>query len=87
MAQLWLAIRAMVLAALDDRHTARASETAAHAATAAARQEADRLQQLQEDERVALRAICERHAAKADAAKQELDKCQKTNDQVRCGHA
>lgn len=82
LAQLWLALRSMLLAALHDRHSARASEDAAHAAAAAAASEVSRLQQQQEDERVALRAISERHAAKAEAAKQELAQCQKKNDQV-----
>ncbi|WIA09549.1 hypothetical protein OEZ85_008944 [Tetradesmus obliquus] len=83
LAQLWLALRSMLLAALHDRHSACASEDAAHAAAAAAASEVSRLQQQQEDERVALRAISERHAAKAEAAKQELAQCQKKNDQAR----
>jgi hypothetical protein len=86
LAQLWLALRAMLLAALHDREAARDSEDAAHAAAAAAGAEIVRLQQQQEDERVALRAISERHAAKAEAAKQELAQCQKKNDQVSSMH-
>jgi FKBP-type peptidyl-prolyl cis-trans isomerase len=87
LAQLWLALRAMLLAALHDRHAARSSEQAAHAAAAAAEGEVGRLQQQQEDERVALRAISERHAAKAEAAKRELEQCQKKNEQVNVLHS
>jgi hypothetical protein len=82
LAQLWLALRAMLLAALHDRQAARTSEQAAHAAAAAAEGEVGRLQQQQEDEGVALRAISERHAAKAEAAKRELEQCQTKNEQV-----
>jgi hypothetical protein len=83
LAQLWLALRAMLLAALHDRQAARTSEQAAHAAAAAAEGEVGQLQQQQEDERVALRAISERHAAKAEAAKRELEQRQKKNEQVK----
>lgn len=44
--------------------------------------EVQRLQQLQEDERVALRAISERHAAKAEAAKQEMEQHKRKHEQV-----
>jgi hypothetical protein len=73
-------------AALRGSRAARSGEAAAHAATAAAEQEQQRLRQLQEDERVALRAISERHAAKADAGKAEYDKLkqQHTNVSPRC---
>lgn len=82
MAQLWLSLRTMLLAALDDRQAARASEAAAHAATAAVRGEVDRLQTLQEDEKVALRAISERHAAKAEMAHKEMEEHKKKCEKV-----
>lgn len=82
MAQLWLSMRAMLLAVLTDRQAARNCEAAAHAATAEAREEADRLQTLQDDERVALRAISERHAAKAEAAKQQMEMYKHKCEQV-----
>lgn len=83
MAQLWLSLRAMLLAALEDREAAHASAAIAHAAAATVREEVDRVQILQEDERVALRAISERHAAKAETAQQQMEeyrqKCQKVS--------
>eukprot|EP00878_Enallax_costatus_P033734 GHUV01037287.1.p1 GENE.GHUV01037287.1~~GHUV01037287.1.p1 ORF type:complete len:714 (+),score=230.60 GHUV01037287.1:420-2561(+) len=84
MAQLWLSLRTMLIAALEDRQTAHAAQAAAHAAAAAVREEVDQLRTLQEDEKVALRAISERHAAKAEAAQQQTEqykqKCDKLQD-------
>lgn len=82
LAQLWSAHGVLLQAALQDRQVAWAQQAAAQQATAAAVAEQQRLQQHQEDERVALRAINERHAAKADAAKQEYDKLKQQHDNV-----
>jgi len=82
LAQLWSAHGVLLQAALQDRQVAWAQQAAAQQATAAAVSEQLRLQQHQEDERVALRAINERHAAKADAARQEYDKLKQQHDNV-----
>eukprot|EP00878_Enallax_costatus_P040941 GHUV01047359.1.p2 GENE.GHUV01047359.1~~GHUV01047359.1.p2 ORF type:complete len:103 (+),score=35.95 GHUV01047359.1:159-467(+) len=82
MAQLWLSLRTMLIAALEDRQTAHAAQAAAHAAAAAVREEVDQLRTLQEDEKVALRAISERHAAKAEAAQQQTEQYKQKCDKV-----
>jgi flagellar motility protein MotE (MotC chaperone) len=82
MTQLWSAHDLLLQAALQDRLVLQQQCTAAVAAIAAAAQEQQRLRQLAEDERVALRAINERHAARADAARQDYEQLKLQNDNV-----
>lgn len=82
MAQLWGAQDCLLQAALQDRQAARQQCAAAEAASEAAVREQQRLQQLEEDEKVALRAIRDRHAAKAAAAKEEFDALKLQHDKV-----
>lgn len=82
MCQLWSAARALLQAALQDRVVAARLQTAAEAATVVAVREHQQLQQRQDDERVALRAINERYAAKAEAAKQEYEQLKEQYDKV-----
>lgn len=80
--QLWSAHTVLLQAALQDRQAVEEQWAAAKAAAAAAAVEQQQLQQHHEDECVALRAISERHAAKADAAKQDFDKLKQQHDNV-----
>lgn len=82
MAQLWSAHNVLLQAALQDRHSAQQKCAAAERATAAAAREHQQLLQLEEDKQVALRAINDRHAAKAEAAKQEYGKLKLQHDNV-----
>lgn len=82
MAQLWGAQDCLLQAALQDRQAARQQCATAEAASAAAVREQQRLRQLEEDEKVALRAIRDRHAAKAAAAKEEFDALKLQHDKV-----
>lgn len=80
--QLWSTYGMLLAAALQDKQAAVAREVAANAATADALQEQSRLAQLQEDEKVALRAINERHAAKAEQAKQQYEQLKQHHTKV-----
>jgi hypothetical protein len=82
MTQLWSAHDVLLQAALQDRLVLQQQCAAADAAIAAAAQEQQRLRQLAEDERVALRAINERHAARADAARQDYEQLKLQHDNV-----
>jgi hypothetical protein len=83
MAQLWSAHTFLLQAALQDRHAAQQERTAAEQATAAAVKEQQRLRQLEEDKKVALRAINDRHAAKAEAARQDYEQLKLQHEKVR----
>lgn len=82
MAQLWSAQTVLLQAALQDRYIAQQQRVAAEQATAAAVKEQQRLQQLEEDEKVALRAINDRHAAKAEAARQDYEQLKLQHEKV-----
>lgn len=82
MAQLWLSHRTMLMAALEDRQSAHVGQATAHAAAAAIEEELQQLRTLQADEKVALRAISERHAAKAEAAQQLTEQYKQKYDRV-----
>jgi uncharacterized protein YcgI (DUF1989 family) len=85
MAQLWSAHNVLLEAVLQDRQAAQ-QQCVAGQATAAALHEQQLMQQRQQDEKVALRAINERHAAKAEACKQEYDKLKQQHDNVSARH-
>eukprot|EP00775_Hariotina_reticulata_P003750 gene3750-4008_t len=82
MAQLWGALRSMLFTVLDNCQAVQGAEAAAHAATAAMQAKYQKLQQQHEDEHVELRAINQRHAAKAEEAKQETEQYRHKHDQV-----
>jgi hypothetical protein len=80
--QLWGAHAALLGAAMHGSQAAREREAAVHAALAEAAQRHARLQQLQADERVAHRAVTERHASRLEAARVEYEQLKQQHDKV-----
>ena len=76
-------LRALLDAALKEMSMARAAQQTAKALAAASCLAASQEAQQRNDERVALRAIADRHAARADAARVETEALQLKHQEVR----